>query len=273
MKVLRKIATVTCIFLLNITLAHAARNSSCDKFFAAEGKSKGVVLLTHGANLRPEKMDGLAESFAKAGFDVVRPAFTGHCGDGALYLKASLADWTDDARLFYLSARAHANGKPIFLVAYSFSAPIFLSLGVKFDRYVLLAPALATKWWYPIVAWAARTFPDYVHTSKVPEAYRANAETALRPLLALDEFMQKARAKPELEKPTLVWIDKEDELVSAAGLETLAAARANWRIEKISVAGSTLPKSYHHLIIDEAAVGAETWARITKESAAFLGAK
>jgi hypothetical protein len=277
MKVLRNFAILTCIlsFFWGMPSAHGARDTSCDKFFPARGKAKAVVLLAHGANLLPAKLDPLAIDLAKAGFDVLRPAFTGHCGAPELFHKVTAEDWASDAKLFHMSARAHANGKPIYLVAYSFSAPIFLSFKgeLAFDRYVFFAPALATHYWYPLLVWLARKFPNFTYPSRNLKEYLVHDVSSFQPIVALDEFMKKLDLWSGPDEQSLIWMDPEDELVSAKGLAELTAIRKNWRLEKISNKGSTLPKTYHHLIIDEASLGAETWNRIVKETISFLGGK
>lgn len=274
MKLLRITATLACIFLgiSPVPSSASPRPRKCDKWFPAKGKSKAVVILAHGANLRPDKLDPFAEMLVLGGFDVFRPAFTGHCGPAELYHHATVAEWEADARLFYKEAKQRAGPKPLYLVAYSFSAPIFLSFAeeLPFDRYVFLAPAFATHFWYPLVAFVARTFPSLTYESMNLPGYAVHPVSALQPLAALDEYMRRMRARREPETPSLIWIDPDDELVSSGGIEILAATRRHWRVEKISNSKSTLPKTYHHLIIDEASLGRETWGRVTKETAEFL---
>ena len=67
--------------------------------------------------------------------------------------------------------------------------------------------------------------------------------------------------------------DPEDELVNGDGLIRLAASQKGWTFESLSVEGSTLPKAYHHLVIDSAALGKQEWARVLKLALSFLGGK
>jgi hypothetical protein len=151
-------------------------------------------------------------------------------------------------------------------VAFSFTATIFqvLSPELPFERKVYLAPALSTRFWYPAVRWLARLFPGFTFKSINLNEYSANPRSGARALLALDEFLRRwneGEGKAD-GQPVLMIVAPGDELVSYRGLENLAKERRSWSIEPVSTAGSSLEKTFHHLITDSAALGQQEWDRM-----------
>lgn len=263
-------------------ISHSASSlsaASCDSWVKPKASSKGVVVVTHGMNLKPKCMDEMAEALAADGYEVLRPAFAGHCGEDNNYLYVTAEQWEGDARRIHglASALAKELDKPLHLVAYSFSALVFqtMSKELPFDRKVLLAPALSTKFWYTPVKWLASLFPSLTYESNIATECAANRVSGARPIIALDQFLQKwnrGDGKGD-QTPILAFAEPDDELVSYGGLQTIVADKNNWNLERVSNAGSTMPNSYHHLIVDSASVGAEEWKRMTGMILEFLGKK
>lgn len=274
MIILDKTILVACIVCL-FSATGTAFAEGCDRWFAARGGKKGVVLLIHGANLRPDRMDEMGATLAERGYETYRPGFRGHCDEGEGAVTGALASiWEKEAQEFYATAKSRAGTKPLFLVAYSFGALIYQVLGddLRFARRVYFAPAFATKFWYRPLVWLAGLFPGFSYPSLVPKEYRANNRTSLQGVLAFDVFLQrwKKGEGKNLEEPILLWMDPKDELVSYDGVVTHAADKSNWRLERLSVKDSTLDRSYHHLITDSRALGANEWERVMGETTKFL---
>jgi esterase/lipase len=257
--------------------APAAELGPCDSWIKATGAPKGVVLVTHGMNLKPACMDELAQVLAKVGYEVLRPAFTGHCGGNEKYLNVKAADWEADARRYHAlaAAKAQALKKPLHLVAYSFTALIYQTMekDLPFERRVYLAPPFSTKFWYPLLRWVAGTFPNLTYESKNITACAANVTSGARGFLAMDHFLQRWQSGEgrRYEKPILTFAEPNDELVSYDGLVTFSADKNNWQLERVTNKGSTLPKTYHHLIVDTPSLGAEEFRRLSQMAVDFLG--
>lgn len=240
------------------------------KWFAAEGKARGVAVVSHGMNLRAERMDSLCQALAAKGYEVLRPSFTGNePGNNEEYLRVEAKDWERDARAVHAEAAARAKargGLPMVLVAYSFTAAVFqvLNKDLPFAKRIYLAPALAPRAWYPAVIWFARTFPNFSYTSLNFIDYQAQARSGARPFLALDSFLARWRKGEGRHDPTptLVLFDPRDELLSYRALMGIADDTPAWRVEKINAAAATNPRAVHHLVIDEPALGAAEWARV-----------
>lgn len=263
----------------NLTKKTPAANGCGEEWFAAAGgaPAKAVVVLTHGLNLRPARMNDLARALARDGFEVFRPAFCGHNGDTERFLSVSAEEWAQDARRIHAEAMARALelGVPLHLGAYSFSALVFqvLSPELPFARRIFFAPALRTHFWYPAAMGVARLLPNLRFTSRIFPDYRANSTTGTRALIALHEFMRRWRRGEGAgeSSPTLIWIDPRDELVSGRKLRKLAAQKPGWELRELSNRGSRMRVKYHHLIINEEALGTEEWERLVRETREFLG--
>lgn len=234
-------------------------------------------MVTHGLNLHPERMDDLRLAFVEAGYEVFRPAFTGHQEENGDFLRVRAEEWENDARRFHAiaSQRAKELGVPVFLCAYSFSALIFQALAheLKFDRRVYLAPALKMHFWYPVAIEIVKRWPSFTFRSRIFKNYYANARGGARPVTALHYFMQRWREGRSRADgvPTLIWASPKDELVHGNRLRKLAESREGWEFRELSVAGSTLPKKYHHLVVDQAALGKKEFARVAGETIHFFG--
>lgn len=262
-------------FFLLAPYAALSSPVACEKWFPAEGRARGVVVVTHGMNMQPSCMDALATEMARQGFEVYRPAFSGHCAGHGDYLRVTAADWEADARRVHRAAalKAEALKKPLYLLAYSFTSLIFqtMSKELPFSKRAYLAPPFATKFWYPALRWIAGRFPDFSYGTFNPHC-AANPRSSGRSLLALEEFMKKWRDGQGGDDPAplLAFAEPADELVSFEGVKAEAAAHGNWRVEAISNKGHTLPKTYHHLIVDEASLGANEWDRLRAEVGNFF---
>ncbi len=247
----------------------------CDSWFTATSHPRGVVLLTHGMNLKPSRMDELAQLLAQSGFEVFRPAFKGHCDKNKEYLDISADQWEADAKRFHAIAQRRAKNlkRPLYLVAYSFSALVFQvqAKELPFAKRIYFAPALSLKFWYPMVAWAAQQFPSYTYASRVPPGYRANEISGASAIVALEEFHRRWRggAGRGDSTPILMFASTKDELVNYDGLQTVVADKNNWLLEIVSTEKS-LPQGGNHLFIDQGSAGPEAWSLIKERALNFL---
>ena len=117
------------------------------------GGLKGVALVIHGLNLRPDRMQPIISELTGSGIDVLGLSLRGH-GDNYAHIKdiaenqarletfknVSHQLWLNEAYLAYsqLKARGAAKDVPLFLTAFSLGGLIGLDLiasnaDVKFD--------------------------------------------------------------------------------------------------------------------------------------------
>lgn len=277
MRLISKLLILICF--IYCPAAFPAEQFACEEWFPASGKAKGVMIVTHGLNVLPAKMNQLASHFASNGYEVLRPSFRGHCGKDYDLQAVKAEQWEEDARRFHAQAKVKADALkvPLFLAAYSFSGLIFQSMSeeLPFARRIYLAPALETHFWYPIAIFLVNLWPVNFFRTLIPDGYFAQEYGGTRSVIAMNHFFLRwgERRKNADTVPTLIWADPADELVHGPKLKLLAESRPGWEFRALSVSGSTLPVSYHHLVIDEPSMGLEEWTRFTQGSLKFLEGK
>lgn len=251
---------------------------------------RGVALVVHGLNLKPERMESLIALLNRAGIEVLNVSLHGH-GDNYLHgggrdRKEARLDsfrtvtyrrWSAEMYEAYQKARQRAQQKkvPVFLIAYSLGGLLGCELQVSrpdvyFDRMVLFAPALKITL-KPYLLKALMPFPDLVIDSLSPESYRANAGTPMAGYKALFEALDsfEKNISGRLNVPTLVFIDSNDEFVSYDKLQEMVmdGHLDRWRMVAVEKGPAEAALYAHHLLIDEAVVGKAMWSKM---QAAFL---
>ncbi len=261
---------------------------------------RGVALVLHGLNVRPARMIPLATCLAAAGVECLCLSLRGH-GDNYLrpptqtrrqdqqerddaaarlesFRRVSYALWRDETAAAYAIARARSDqlGAPLLLAGFSLGAALGCTLavtqpGVRFERMILLAPALALRRNSCLPLLLAH-WPRAVIPSLAPAKYRANRGTPIAAYSALDRALALFAGgdRRRLDMPTLLLADPQDELVSYAGLQRLAAQQPQWTLRPIVKSGYATAYPVHHLLIDAEAVGASTWADICAHVTAFV---
>ncbi len=248
---------------------------------------RGVALVVHGLNLKPERMQSIIAELNDAGIDVLNLSLRGH---GNNYLKNSNLSsdearlesfrsvtyglWLDEIHSAYLKVRQRASRKnvPVFFVGFSIGGLmgcnlILLHADVFYDRMVLFAPALnITVESYLLKA--LMPFPNMVIDSLSPLYYRANKGTPMAAYKALFEAVQtfNNNANERLNKPTIIFIDEQDEFVSSSKLnEMITQWNLNhWQIQIVQKDNNIGEKVSHHLMIDRNSVGKKMWKQMKK---------
>jgi alpha-beta hydrolase superfamily lysophospholipase len=245
-------------------------------------KRRGVALVLHGLNLKPEKMESLIVLLNRAGIDALNVSLRGH---GENYPHQEGRDpkearldafrtvtyplWSSEVREAYLKVRERGRQKKVnvFLVGYSLGSLLGCDLlvsdpGVRFDRMVLLAPALNVM----IESYLLRAlmpFPNLVIDSISPASYRSNDGTPMAGYKALFEALDhfQRNSNPTLNVPTLVMMDREDEFISHDAIRGMIADRhlGRWKMVTVEKDPPEAALYAHHLLIDEATMGKTAW--------------
>jgi alpha-beta hydrolase superfamily lysophospholipase len=118
--------------------------------------AKGMALVIHGLNQRPEVMQGIIEQLNRAGIETLNLTLSGHEAhlDEELRLinfkRANYKQWNNEVYQAFKVAekRASENKTPLFFVGNSIGGLLACDLVVSsadlnFDRMVLFAPALS----------------------------------------------------------------------------------------------------------------------------------
>ncbi len=248
-------------------------------------RRRGVALVVHGLNLKPEKMEPVIRRLNRAGIDALNVSLHGH-GDNYVrhgrgghkearldsFRTATYGLWSSEVRRAYdnVRERGHRTNVPLFLVGYSLGALLGCDLlvsdtGVDFDRMVLFAPALNAMIEQYILK-ALMPFPNLVIDSLSPESYRSNDGTPMAGYKALFEALHhfQGRRNARLNVSTLVFMDREDEFISHDKLEEMMIGDRldRWKIVTVQKEPPQAGRYAHHLLIDETAMGSEPWARM-----------
>lgn len=253
-----------------------------------QGKLKGVALVIHGLNLRPDRMQPIISMLTESGIDVLGLSLRGH-GENythsngidedqarlETFKNASYQVWINEAYLAYLQVkeRGEDKGVPLFFTAFSTGALIGLDLfvtypEVRLDKMILLAPAIKL---HAIVYLqrALSPFPGLVLPSLGLKSYLANTRgTPIAAYNALFEGLAhfEEHFSQKINIPTLVFIDEDDELISAQGLRSFVSEKSldRWRFYGVQKGASADRATFHHHIIDVQSTGDSVWQDMMK---------
>ena len=255
---------------------------------------RGVALVIHGLNLRPDRMLPIISKLNESGIDALRLSLRGHGdnysgGNGGdedkarmdAFKKASYQMWLSEAYWAYLKLkdRGEAKGVPLFLTAFSIGGLIGLDMfasiaEVKFDKLLLFAPAIRLR----AMIYLERIlspFPRLVIPSMADKTYLANEKgtpiSAYNALFdGLDQFNQNAGQK--LNVPTLVFIDKQDEFIPLGKLEKLVTEKkwTQWQFFVVEKDQSAADDHFYHHIIDASSTGNTVWREMMAAAVAHL---
>ena len=141
---------------------------------------------------------------------------------------------------------------------------------------VLLAPALTMRPRNNLLR-ILSPFPRLVIPSLAHASYLANRGTPMAAYNALFEMVDhlEKNLNPKINVPTVVFIDKQDELISFSGLrEMLRHQKLNqWKIVPVKKDSRTAEIKMHHLIIDQASLGQQMWKEIVESTILHLTGK
>lgn len=249
-------------------------------------KTQAIVILLHGLNLKPGKMDGWANMLTAHGALVMRFALFGHSGAEGQMAHVNETIWREQFAEAFVSAqkKAQALGVPIYFVGFSLGALVALEwLAAHQEEYdphiakmVLIAPAIATPWYsraaISMISWFGRSF---TMPSRSPKHYRANSGTsvaAYQSLFAIKKSLEDLHFKNN-NLPTLVLIDKYDELVPSESLKTIIEKHqlSHWILDIVDNRFAHDNYGFRHLMVDEEAVGKALWKELSAKVVAHLG--
>jgi len=248
-------------------------------------KAKGMALVVHGLNLRPERMQSIITVLNDAGIDVLNLSLRGHGNNYAKNINVATDDarlesfrtvsfvvWLDEIYRAYVKVRDRAARKkvPVFFIGYSLGGLMGCNLAlshpdVVYDRMVLFAPALnITVKSYLLKA--LMPFPNIVIDSLSPISYRSNEGTPMAAYKALFEAIEhfESNMNDKLNTPTIIFIDEKDEFISCSTLIEMIVRKNldQWQINVVQKDHDVEEKISHHLIIDKTSVGENMWTQI-----------
>ena len=260
----------------------------------AHTELRGLALVIHGLNCRPDKMKAIISALNTSGIDCLNLSLRGHgtnftpihnmdeeAARMAAFKSVSYPLWKTEAYIAYrmVKKRSAFWRKPIFLVGFSMGGLLGVDLmtsnpNVKFDKMVLFAPAIAMLQRNYLIQFFA-PFPNLVIPSVGNKAYLAHAGTPMAAYNAL--FDMYAHFEEHLDPmkiniPAVVFIDAEDELVSYGSLQKMVQVHHldQWQIYAVKKDKTATEVDMHHLIIDAVAVGKHRWQEMVEVTTTHL---
>ncbi len=257
-------------------------------------ETKGVALVIHGLNLRPDKMQTIISVLAGSGIDVLRLSLRGHGENYShhpgideeharlqAFKDVSFSLWRDEAYLAYTQIRQKAAEKkvPLFFVGFSLGGLVGLDLfasrsDVQYDRVILFAPAIKL---HPLHYLARILAPmsRLVIPSMAPDSYLSNKKgTPMAAYNALFEGLKhfEKHMNQRLNVPTLIFIDEDDEFIPVRAIEKMQNKMQlnQWKLYIVEKDATANRDSFHHHIIDEFSTGKAVWEKMMATATTFL---
>jgi alpha-beta hydrolase superfamily lysophospholipase len=258
-------------------------------------KLNGVALVIHGLNTRPDKMESIIAKLNDFGIDCLNLSLRGHGENYSDLNQTESADarmetfksvtyplWKTEAYQAYQGVERISKlyAIPLFFVGFSMGGLLGVDLlssnpSVKFDKMVLFAPAIKMHIRNSFLK-ILSPFPRIVIPSIAHKSYLTNDGTSIAAYNALFEMYVhlENNLDPRINIPTVVFIDKQDELISFSGLQNMIQDQNldQWKIHPVQKDKTATKIKMHHLIIDEASVGNNMWQEIVDVTIThFLG--
>lgn len=251
-------------------------------------EARSVVLSIHGLNQHADALASLTSVLRSSGATVVSLCLRGHArATGAPSRQDALPTWravrwTDWQEDWDVGAQVAADlardkGLPLNFLGYSLGGLVhvhqlaYSTLQLQFNAQVLLAPALRVRTYAHMVRLLQPLGADFLIPTLVPEPIRSHSKTsvaAYQALFDLHERLNHLENADALRVPTLVAMDRADEVVSAAGIERWATELGLlpwWRFEWITKDRTTANSRKAHYITDPYALGTNAHERLASQ--------
>ncbi len=256
-------------------------------------KLNGVALVIHGLNGRPDKMESIIAEMTASGIDCLNLSLRGH---GKNYSQLNDTDsaearmqafksvsyqlWRTETYQAYQQVKKRSNryGTCLFFVGFSMGGLLGVDLFtsnpyIKFDKMVLFAPALKMHNRNFLLK-TMSPFAGLVVPSFAPGSYRTNKGTPMAAYNALFEAAKhfEKHLDPKINVPAVVFIDKQDELISFSGLKNMIRKQNldQWNLHPVKKDRTATEIEMRHIMIDEASVGKHMWKEIVDTTITHL---
>jgi esterase/lipase len=281
-----------------LTIENQAQNYATHWYRTTDPENiKGVALVIHGLNLRPDKMQAIISGLTDSGIEVLGVSLRGHGDNYAQHVgidedqarletfkTVSFELWINEAYLAYTQVqnRAAQIKVPVFFVGYSLGCLIGLDLfsspeEVQYDRMVLFAPAIRLRGIH-YLGRILSPFSRLVIPSLAPDSYLSNEKgTPIAAYNALFEGLQlfEKHVNDRINVPSLIFIDEEDEFIPVRALKELIKEKKldKWMLYIVEKEPTANRSTFHHHIIDESSTGKTVWQEMMENTISCLLAK
>lgn len=233
-----------------------------------EKGTKGIVLIVHGLNLNPEKMETLGNYYKSQSISPIYVKLTGHTKNSK-WDNVTKQRWIKD---FYIPlCQAYINSKerniPLYGLGYSLGAVVIQNsieaFKVPFKSVTYIAPAFKTRWYTSFITMLFKLGFEFSLPSGNFVEYRAKDNTGLKAYKAMWELNNNLKFKDNV--PKLIMMDKRDELIDIHSTKKLCSSSKACKFIEIVSRPTKNEKSIYHLAIDPATLGQESWKKLTSK--------
>ncbi|MGD2089774.1 MAG: alpha/beta hydrolase [Candidatus Aminicenantes bacterium] len=253
-----------------------------DFFASGIQPGKAVTIAVPGLNMKPGAFLELVNFLTQQGSDVILVHLTGHGNDSQNLGEITRQAWWSDL----LEAHQYAgtlirnNPTPLYFIGFSLGSLVNLDALshypgiVHYDKMALLAPANALRRRSHLIKFFFLLGRKFGIPSRQPKKYRCWDKTPVQAYKVLFE-MKKAIENQNylnLNIPTLVFIDENDELISLGNLKKIINKYqlTHWDVCTLDSQYVGENTGYHHLIVDENTMGTGNWHRFQSGIKAFF---
>lgn len=237
--------------------------------------ANAAALLVHGLNNKPEVMLDMAQFLEALSIPSVIISLTGHNQDFGKLDAINKNIWHQDVLEGYALIKKHCS--KVFLVGFSLGASIGLDIiseRIKFDKMVLLAPAIAPRLPVKFLEYISPILPSLPIYSMAPESYIANKYLPIKSYKVLLSIYKSLHKKnfALVNIPTMVIVDPKDETMSIENIKSLITkyGLSKWKVLSLDSDNVVSKVRFHHLIIDREAMGYKNWEVFTNQVSVFL---
>jgi esterase/lipase len=244
---------------------------------APKDKAKAVIILLHGLNLAPQRMDDWAKILSFHDAYVIQFSLYGHTGNVAHMQTVSVDIWRNqfETVMSISLAKAKELGVPLYFMGFSLGALVNLEWLASqkeqpaIKKMVLIAPAISIPWYSRVTIKTLSIFGNkFLLPSRSPKNYRANRGTSVAAYLSLFKLKDSLEEKKYrfANINTLVLIDRHDELVNSSNISRAIKQfkLSNWRLEIVDNYFAYDNYGFRHLMVDQEAVGKELWQDLSQ---------
>ncbi|OUR97327.1 hypothetical protein A9Q84_13465 [Halobacteriovorax marinus] len=255
------------IILLTIQNIYALNCSNIKQELVVPEDSKGIVLLVHGLNLAPKKMQELGEVFKKNQVAPIYISLTGH-NENTNWSQVTKKRWRVDFYKPLCQAQVNALQKniPLYAVGHSLGAVIIQDAlekyKVPFKEVFYLSPAFKTRWYTGFITLLFKMgLTTSIPSSNFVE-YRAKSDTSLLAYKAMWEINESLKFEDTIKKN--FFIDLRDEMVDFTTTKSLCNIITNCHFHRLIIKPKERQKTIYHLNVDRDSNGVKSWQYLTK---------
>jgi len=229
--------------------------------------AKGIVLLVHGLNLKPKKMEEIGEVFKKNKISPIYISLTGH-NKNTSWKQVTKKRWRID---FYKPlCQAHVNAMqrkiPLYAVGHSLGAVVIQDAlekyKVPFKEVFYLSPAFRTRWYTGFITLLFKMGLESSIPSSNFVEYRAKDDTSLLAYKAMWEMNESLNFKDSVKKN--IYMDLRDELVDFTNTRSLCNLMKNCKFHHLTNKPKERGKTIYHLNVDQDSNGIKSWQYLTR---------